>query len=316
MTPRKPGSTWAATNKVRVERLMAAGLMAERGPRVIELAKANGSWTIVDSVERLEVPDDLAARSSTPCRRALASSTLSRTPRGSAGFPPPTIGQGAGAMGPSAMEIHRGPPRAAGPWPAGTRLPDAGRAERMGNFCGRCPPPGCCSSRAEHLAMGHVEGLDGRREMLSALVLQTVARSQQHKRGGLRPGRWTDPLIHIYLTWSPPASSSASRGASGGTGPTELMLPLPDAAAPQGAPLRLITATGAVAAYTEALTCARPSSPHRPGRRALPVAWQCVAVGFAAMAMSSGRPSLGSRGSVVSGNAGSDTVGSGRTVRS
>jgi uncharacterized protein YdeI (YjbR/CyaY-like superfamily) len=61
MTPRKPGSTWAATNKARVERLMAAGLMAERGLRVIELAKANGSWTILDTVERLEVPDDLAA---------------------------------------------------------------------------------------------------------------------------------------------------------------------------------------------------------------------------------------------------------------
>lgn len=61
LTPRKPGSTWAATNKARVERLLAAGLMTERGLRAIKVAKANGSWAILDTVERLEVPDDLTA---------------------------------------------------------------------------------------------------------------------------------------------------------------------------------------------------------------------------------------------------------------
>ena len=59
--PRKPRSGWAATNKARVERLMAAGLMAPAGLAAIERAKANGSWSILDSVERLEVPADLAA---------------------------------------------------------------------------------------------------------------------------------------------------------------------------------------------------------------------------------------------------------------
>jgi len=59
--PRKPRSGWAATNKARVERLIAAGLMAPAGLAAIERAKANGSWEILDSVERLEVPEDLAA---------------------------------------------------------------------------------------------------------------------------------------------------------------------------------------------------------------------------------------------------------------
>jgi len=59
--PRKPRSGWAATNKARVERLIAAGRMAPAGLAAIERAKANGSWEVLDSVERLEVPNDLAA---------------------------------------------------------------------------------------------------------------------------------------------------------------------------------------------------------------------------------------------------------------
>ena len=58
--PRKSRSGWAATNKARVERLIAAGRMAPAGLAAIERAKANGSWQVLDSVERLEVPDDLA----------------------------------------------------------------------------------------------------------------------------------------------------------------------------------------------------------------------------------------------------------------
>jgi uncharacterized protein YdeI (YjbR/CyaY-like superfamily) len=59
--PRKPRSGWAATNKARIERLVAEGRMAPAGLAAIERAKANGSWEMLDSVERLEVPDDLAA---------------------------------------------------------------------------------------------------------------------------------------------------------------------------------------------------------------------------------------------------------------
>jgi len=58
--PRKTRSPWAATNKARVERLMADGQMAPAGLQAIERAKANGSWEVLDSVERLEVPEDLA----------------------------------------------------------------------------------------------------------------------------------------------------------------------------------------------------------------------------------------------------------------
>ncbi len=58
--PRKPRSGWAATNKARVERLIVEGRMAPAGLEAIERAKANGSWALLDSVERLEVPIDLA----------------------------------------------------------------------------------------------------------------------------------------------------------------------------------------------------------------------------------------------------------------
>jgi uncharacterized protein YdeI (YjbR/CyaY-like superfamily) len=59
--PRKSRSVWAATNKARIERLIADGRMAAAGLAAIDRAKANGSWETLDSVERLEVPDDLAA---------------------------------------------------------------------------------------------------------------------------------------------------------------------------------------------------------------------------------------------------------------
>jgi uncharacterized protein YdeI (YjbR/CyaY-like superfamily) len=59
--PRKPRSPWAASNKARVERLIAAGRMAPAGFAAIDRAMANGSWEVLDSVERLEVPADLAA---------------------------------------------------------------------------------------------------------------------------------------------------------------------------------------------------------------------------------------------------------------
>lgn len=58
--PRKPTSGWAATNKARVERLIADGRMAPAGLAAIERAKANGSWTLLDDVEQGIIPDDLA----------------------------------------------------------------------------------------------------------------------------------------------------------------------------------------------------------------------------------------------------------------
>ncbi len=59
--PRRRGSVWAATNKARIQLLRAAGLMAPAGEAVIERALADGSWTILDRSEALELPDELAA---------------------------------------------------------------------------------------------------------------------------------------------------------------------------------------------------------------------------------------------------------------
>jgi uncharacterized protein YdeI (YjbR/CyaY-like superfamily) len=58
--PRKAQSGWAATNKARIERLIATGLMRPAGLAAIERAKENGSWTLLDDVEQGIVPDDLA----------------------------------------------------------------------------------------------------------------------------------------------------------------------------------------------------------------------------------------------------------------
>ena len=60
-TPRKRGSGWARTNKERVERLVARGLMTDAGLAAVKAAKADGSWQALDDVENLVVPGDLAA---------------------------------------------------------------------------------------------------------------------------------------------------------------------------------------------------------------------------------------------------------------
>jgi uncharacterized protein YdeI (YjbR/CyaY-like superfamily) len=60
-TPRKPGSRWSRSNKERVARLEAAGLIEPAGAAVIEAARADGSWSALDDVENLVVPDDLTA---------------------------------------------------------------------------------------------------------------------------------------------------------------------------------------------------------------------------------------------------------------
>ena len=59
-TARKRGSGWARPNKRRIEALEAAGLMTDAGRRVVDAAKADGSWTLLDDVEDLVVPPDLA----------------------------------------------------------------------------------------------------------------------------------------------------------------------------------------------------------------------------------------------------------------
>ncbi|QMU98603.1 hypothetical protein FVO59_04475 [Microbacterium esteraromaticum] len=70
-SPRRRGSGWAATNKARLAELEAEGLMAPAGLRVIEAAKADGSWTMLDGPEAGIEPDDLAeALDAVPAARA------------------------------------------------------------------------------------------------------------------------------------------------------------------------------------------------------------------------------------------------------
>lgn len=57
--PRSPKSGWSAINKRRVARLIADGLMTPAGLAKIEEAKRNGSWSSLDAVEALTMPDDL-----------------------------------------------------------------------------------------------------------------------------------------------------------------------------------------------------------------------------------------------------------------
>lgn len=57
---RKPKSTWSKINKQKIERLTAENRMSQAGSDTIQVAKENGSWEILDSVEELLIPDDLA----------------------------------------------------------------------------------------------------------------------------------------------------------------------------------------------------------------------------------------------------------------
>lgn len=58
---RKPKSIWSKINKQKILDLGEAGLMMPAGYRVIDVAKANGSWDTLVEVDDMVVPDDLEA---------------------------------------------------------------------------------------------------------------------------------------------------------------------------------------------------------------------------------------------------------------
>jgi uncharacterized protein YdeI (YjbR/CyaY-like superfamily) len=60
-SPRRRGSIWTRRNKERVARLEAEGRMEAPGAAAVEAARASGMWTLMDDVEDLVVPADLAA---------------------------------------------------------------------------------------------------------------------------------------------------------------------------------------------------------------------------------------------------------------
>lgn len=61
ISPRRSGSGWSGVNKRRIAELEAEGRMTPWGSTVVEAARADGSWTLLDAVTALIVPDDLGA---------------------------------------------------------------------------------------------------------------------------------------------------------------------------------------------------------------------------------------------------------------
>jgi uncharacterized protein YdeI (YjbR/CyaY-like superfamily) len=57
---RKPTSGWSRVNKEKVQQLLADNLMMPAGLAAIEVAQQNGSWALLDEVDALVVPPDLA----------------------------------------------------------------------------------------------------------------------------------------------------------------------------------------------------------------------------------------------------------------
>ncbi|GMQ25739.1 YdeI/OmpD-associated family protein [Algoriphagus sp. oki45] len=56
---RNPKSNWSKVNKAKIAKLIEKGLMQSVGLEMIEIAKENGTWTALDEVENLIIPDDL-----------------------------------------------------------------------------------------------------------------------------------------------------------------------------------------------------------------------------------------------------------------
>jgi uncharacterized protein YdeI (YjbR/CyaY-like superfamily) len=57
---RKPTSGWSRVNKKKIQQLLADNLMMPAGLAAIEVAQQNGSWALLDQVDALVVPPDLA----------------------------------------------------------------------------------------------------------------------------------------------------------------------------------------------------------------------------------------------------------------
>lgn len=58
-TKRKPTSVWSKINKEKIERLKLEGLLMPDGYESIMIAQQNGTWNILDDVEKLEISEDL-----------------------------------------------------------------------------------------------------------------------------------------------------------------------------------------------------------------------------------------------------------------
>ena len=56
---RKPKSNWSKVNKQRVANLIEKGLMMPKGLEMVELAKQTGTWTKLNEVDDIVLPEDL-----------------------------------------------------------------------------------------------------------------------------------------------------------------------------------------------------------------------------------------------------------------
>ena len=56
---RNPKSNWSRLNKEKVAKLIEQGLMQPAGFEMLKIANQNGTWTALDEVENLIIPDDL-----------------------------------------------------------------------------------------------------------------------------------------------------------------------------------------------------------------------------------------------------------------
>lgn len=56
---RNPKSNWSKINKEKVSKLIEQGLLHTSGLEMITIAKENGTWSALDKVEQLNLPDDL-----------------------------------------------------------------------------------------------------------------------------------------------------------------------------------------------------------------------------------------------------------------
>jgi len=69
--PRSPASAWAATNKARIARLAAEGRLRPEGQRLVDLARENGMWSVLDGPDAgIEPPALTAALDADPAARA------------------------------------------------------------------------------------------------------------------------------------------------------------------------------------------------------------------------------------------------------
>lgn len=59
-SPRRKGSIWSRSNKHRVELAIEDGIMTPAGMAKVEEAQRNGSWDVLEDVEDLIIPEDLA----------------------------------------------------------------------------------------------------------------------------------------------------------------------------------------------------------------------------------------------------------------